>query len=131
MSTSAPDPLIHDPERLRVVATLAALPDGDALALTRLQGMLGLTPGSLITRLRELDHAGTCGRKRPATIAHRPPSPSPAPAGTRWIATPPCGGSCPGWPGRSIRHLHPACALPMLTVTQLPQPWVSTSRKAG
>jgi Domain of unknown function (DUF1707)/Winged helix DNA-binding domain len=37
---------------------LAALPDGDALALTRLQGMLGLTPGSLITRPRELDHAG-------------------------------------------------------------------------
>ena len=58
MSTSALDPQIHDPERLRVVATLAALPDGDALALTRLQDMLGLTPGSLITRLRELDHAG-------------------------------------------------------------------------
>ena len=58
MSTSALDPLIHDPERLRVVATLAALPDGDALALIRLQDMLGLTPGSLITRLRELDHAG-------------------------------------------------------------------------
>jgi hypothetical protein len=47
MSTGALDPQIHDPERLRVVATLAALPDGDALALTRLQGMLGLTPGSL------------------------------------------------------------------------------------
>jgi len=58
MSTSALDPLIHHPERLSVVATLAALPDGDALALTRLQGMLGLTPGSLITCLRELDHAG-------------------------------------------------------------------------
>ena len=58
MSTGALDPLIHDPERLRVVATLAALPDGDALALTRLQGMLGLTPGSLITRPREPDHAG-------------------------------------------------------------------------
>ncbi|MGH3160325.1 MAG: DUF1707 domain-containing protein [Streptosporangiaceae bacterium] len=58
MNTSALDLLIHDPGRLRVIATLAALPDGDALALTRLQGMLGLTPGSLITRLRELDHAG-------------------------------------------------------------------------
>ncbi len=58
MRTSALDPLIHDPERLRVAATLAALPDGDALALTRLQGMPGLTPGSLTTRLRELDHAG-------------------------------------------------------------------------
>jgi DNA-binding MarR family transcriptional regulator len=58
MSTNALDPQIHDPERLRVVATLAALPDGDALALTQLQDMLGLTPGSLITSLRELDHAG-------------------------------------------------------------------------
>ena len=58
MSTSALDPQIHDPERLRVVATLAALPDGDALALSRLQGMLGLAPGRLITRLRGLEHAG-------------------------------------------------------------------------
>jgi len=96
MSTGALDPLIHDPERLRVVATLAALPDGDALALTRLQGMLGLTPGSLITRLRELDHAGTCGRKRPAAIEPRPSSRSPATAGPRWITTPPCCGGCPG-----------------------------------
>ena len=32
MSASALDPLIHNPERLRVVATLAALPGGDALA---------------------------------------------------------------------------------------------------
>ncbi len=37
MSTGALDPLIHDPERLRIVATLAALPDGDALSGTRLQ----------------------------------------------------------------------------------------------
>jgi DNA-binding MarR family transcriptional regulator len=57
MSTGALDPLIHDPERLRIVATLAALPDGDALSVTRLQDMIGLAPGSLITRLRELDHA--------------------------------------------------------------------------
>jgi DNA-binding MarR family transcriptional regulator len=56
--TSALDPLIHDPQRLRLVAILAALPDGDTLALARLQGMLRLTPGSLITRVRELDHAG-------------------------------------------------------------------------
>ena len=58
MSTGALDPLIHDPERLRIVATLAALPDGDALSGTRLQGMTGLTPTSQFTRLRELDHAG-------------------------------------------------------------------------
>ena len=58
MSTGAPDLLIHDPWRLRIVATLAALPDGDVLCVTRLQDMIGLTPGSLITRLRELGHAG-------------------------------------------------------------------------
>jgi DNA-binding MarR family transcriptional regulator len=58
MSTSALDPLIHHPGRLRVVAILAALPDGDALSVTRLQDMIGLTPGNLIIRLRELDHAG-------------------------------------------------------------------------
>jgi hypothetical protein len=49
MSTGALDPLIHDPERLRIVAALAALPDGDALAVTRLQDMIRLPPGSLIT----------------------------------------------------------------------------------
>jgi DNA-binding PadR family transcriptional regulator len=58
MSTSALDPLIHHPERLRVVATLAALPDGDALSITRLQDMIRLAPGSLITCLRELGRAG-------------------------------------------------------------------------
>ena len=57
MSTGALDPLINDPGRLRVVAALAALPDGGALSVTRLQDMLGPTPSTLITRLRELDHA--------------------------------------------------------------------------
>ncbi|MBV9094397.1 MAG: DUF1707 domain-containing protein [Streptosporangiaceae bacterium] len=58
MSTSAPDPLIHHPQRLRVVATLAALPGGDALTVTRLQDMIGLPHGSPIICLRELGHAG-------------------------------------------------------------------------
>jgi hypothetical protein len=58
MLTSEPDPLIHDPERLRIVATLAVLPDGDALSVSRLQDMIGLPPGSLITCLRELGRAG-------------------------------------------------------------------------
>ncbi len=52
------DPLIHVPARLRIVATLAALPDGDALSFTRLQKMIGLTPGNLITHLRKLEDAG-------------------------------------------------------------------------
>jgi hypothetical protein len=61
MSAGALDPLIHDPERLRIVATLAALPDGDALTVTRLQDMIGLPPGSPIIRLRELGSAGSAG----------------------------------------------------------------------
>ena len=52
------DPLIHVPARLRIVATLAALPDGDALSFTRLEKMIGLTPGNLITHLRKLEDAG-------------------------------------------------------------------------
>ncbi|HXN58378.1 MAG TPA: transcriptional regulator [Candidatus Angelobacter sp.] len=57
-ATDALDPLIHVPARLRIVATLAVLPDGDALSFTRLQNMIGLTPGNLITHLRKLEEAG-------------------------------------------------------------------------
>jgi DNA-binding MarR family transcriptional regulator len=52
------DPLIHVPSRLRILVTLAALGDGDTLSFTRLQDMLDLTPGNLITHLRKLEDAG-------------------------------------------------------------------------
>jgi hypothetical protein len=39
MSTGALDPLIHNQPRLRIVATLAALPEGDTLSVTRLRAM--------------------------------------------------------------------------------------------
>ena|ERR1700694_3959484 len=52
------DPLIHVPARLRILATLAALRDGDTLTFTRLQEMISLTPGNLITHLRKLEDAG-------------------------------------------------------------------------
>jgi hypothetical protein len=58
MSTSALDPLIHHPQRLRIVATLAALPDGDTLSAGRLQTMIGLPPGGPIIGLSELGRAG-------------------------------------------------------------------------
>jgi DNA-binding transcriptional ArsR family regulator len=58
MTAAELDPLIHVPARLKIVATLAALPDGDTLSFTRLQEMIGLTPGNLITHLRKLDDAG-------------------------------------------------------------------------
>jgi DNA-binding MarR family transcriptional regulator len=51
------DPLIHVPTRLKIVATLAALPEGDSLSFTRLQDMIGLTPGNLIIHLRKLEEA--------------------------------------------------------------------------
>ena len=52
------DPLIHVPTRLKIVATLAALPDGDALSFTRLQDLLELTAGNLVIQLRKLEEAG-------------------------------------------------------------------------
>ena len=58
MTVDALDPLIHVPARLQIVATLAALPDGDALSFTRMQDMIGLTAGNLITHLRKLEDAG-------------------------------------------------------------------------
>ena len=58
MNDNGLDPMIHVPTRLRIVATLAALPDGDGLSFTRLQDMLDLTPGNLIIQLRKLEEAG-------------------------------------------------------------------------
>jgi DNA-binding transcriptional ArsR family regulator len=57
MTDDALDPLIHVPTRLRIVATLAALNEGDTLSFTRLQDMIGLTPGNLIVHLRKLEDA--------------------------------------------------------------------------
>jgi DNA-binding MarR family transcriptional regulator len=58
MSQDGLDPVIHVPARLRIVVTLAALRDGDDLSFTRLQDLIGLTPGNLITHLRKLEDAG-------------------------------------------------------------------------
>jgi DNA-binding MarR family transcriptional regulator len=58
MSNDGLDPLIHAPVRLRIVVTLAALHEGDSLSFPRLQRMLDLTPGNLITLLRKLEAAG-------------------------------------------------------------------------
>jgi len=52
------DPVIHAPVRLRVMVTLAGLPGRDSLSFSRLQQLLGLTAGNLITHLRKLEDAG-------------------------------------------------------------------------
>lgn len=69
MTTDELDPLIHVPARLRIMATLAALPYGDTLSFTRLQGLIGLTPGNLITHLRKLEDAGYIDTEKSGTGA--------------------------------------------------------------
>ncbi|HTA03550.1 MAG TPA: transcriptional regulator [Streptosporangiaceae bacterium] len=57
MSDDELDPVIHAPARLRIMVTLATVPEGDNLSFTRLQDLIGLTPGNLITHLRKLEDA--------------------------------------------------------------------------
>lgn len=52
------DPVIHTVARLRITSVLAALPEGDALSFPRLQDLLDLTAGNLVTHLRRLEEAG-------------------------------------------------------------------------
>jgi len=56
-TTEPLDPVIHATTRLRIMVTLATLNEGDTLSFTRLQDMLDLTPGNLITHLRKLEDA--------------------------------------------------------------------------
>ena len=58
MTSNSLDPVIHAPARLRIMVTLAALPEGDDLSFTRLQDLIELTPGNLITHLRKLQDVG-------------------------------------------------------------------------
>ena len=51
------DAVIHVQARLRIMVTLATLSEGDDLSFTRLQDVIGLTPGNLITHLRKLEDA--------------------------------------------------------------------------
>lgn len=58
MTTDSLDPLVHAPTRLRILVTLATLDDEDTLSFSRMQDMLDLTAGNLITHLRKLEDAG-------------------------------------------------------------------------
>lgn len=58
MTDAGLDPVIHAPARLRVVATLAALPVGDEVSFPVLQKLLEMTAGNLSTHLRRLEEAG-------------------------------------------------------------------------
>jgi DNA-binding MarR family transcriptional regulator len=52
------DPVIHAQARLRVVAALSTLGEGDRLSFPRLQEILGMTAGNLSVHLRKLEDAG-------------------------------------------------------------------------
>jgi DNA-binding MarR family transcriptional regulator len=52
------DPVIHAQARLRVVAALSTLPEGDRIAFPRLQEILGMTAGNMSVHLRKLEDAG-------------------------------------------------------------------------
>jgi hypothetical protein len=95
MSQDGLDPVIHAPARLRLMVTLATLPDGDTLSFTRLQDMIGLTPGNLITHLRKLEDARYVQTEKTGSgvnalttvaLTHD--------GGPRWTATPPRCASC-------------------------------------
>ena len=52
------DPVIHAQARLRVMAALSTLGDGDQIAFPRLQAILQMTAGNLSVHLRKLEDAG-------------------------------------------------------------------------
>ena len=52
------DPVIHAQARLRIMATLAAVPVGDELHFSRLRELLDMTAGNLSTHLSKLEGAG-------------------------------------------------------------------------
>jgi DNA-binding MarR family transcriptional regulator len=51
------DPVIHAQARLRVMATLATLREGDQITFPRLQEILQMTAGNLSVHLRKLEDA--------------------------------------------------------------------------
>lgn len=53
-----PDEVIHQSTRLRIAATLNALPKGEMLEFGRLKAILSATDGNLATHLGALEKAG-------------------------------------------------------------------------
>lgn len=53
-----PDEIIHQSTRLRIAATLNALPPSELLEFGKLKSVLGATDGNLATHLNALEKAG-------------------------------------------------------------------------
>lgn len=58
------DPVVHAPARLRIMVALNALGPRDSMSFPRLQRLLDLTAGNLITHLRRLEEAGYVSTRR-------------------------------------------------------------------
>ncbi len=52
------DPVIHQPTRLRIMAALVGLDEGERADFTFLRDLLGLTDGNLSVHLQRLEEAG-------------------------------------------------------------------------
>src|SRR6202795_3033494 len=69
---SAPDEIIHQPVRLRIMAALTALdPADEALAFARLKALTGATDGNLGAHIDHLARAGYVEVAK-AFVARRP-----------------------------------------------------------
>jgi DNA-binding MarR family transcriptional regulator len=56
-----PDEIIHQQVRLRIMATLNAVPEGERLEFTRLKAIVQATDGNLGAHLTTLESAGYVG----------------------------------------------------------------------
>lgn len=53
-----PDAIIHQPMRLKIMATLKALPDREPIEFGRLKALVGATDGNLGAHITTLEEAG-------------------------------------------------------------------------
>ena len=53
-----PDEIIHQSTRLKITATLNALPDGEMIEFGRLKAIMNATDGNMGTHLNALEKAG-------------------------------------------------------------------------
>ncbi len=53
-----PDPIIHQPVRLKIMAALKVLPEGEMLEFVRLKAVAGATEGNLGAHIATLEEAG-------------------------------------------------------------------------
>lgn len=53
-----PDPIIHQPQRLKIMAALKALPPNEQLEFVRLKAIVGATDGNLGAHIVTLEQSG-------------------------------------------------------------------------